>query len=529
MSFKQAVINSQAYNANNMSRTANGALALKSTTNPVLDLFFMAGSLRNKELHQYSPSFDAAFTYDKTLTMQLVLWLRDIRGGAGERNTTRNLLKHMEKNYKSDVLKMIPVLAEFGRWDDLLIFTDNDCKALAYSTIVDALRAGNSLAAKWMPRVYKMKTTNKVLTVGQLQNTFAKPDTKTVKEINHGSVSNQNRKNNNKIAHELMTLLNMNERAYRKLLSSLSTTVEQDMCSNKWDTIEYSKLPSVAGSRYLPAFMKHDETRYRAFLDSLAKGETKINAAALYPYDVIKNVLSTSYYTQPTQQQVQLGIAQWNALTNYMGDNKVIPMVDTSGSMSCTAGDTTMSCMTVAVSLGLYIADKQEGAFKDLFLNFSNNPQLIQLKGKNIAEKAYDLYRNYSARMFWDQSTNIVAAFDKILVTAIDNSIPQEEMPEKLVVLSDMEFNNYNATWGTTAYQTIKRKFEQAGYVLPTVVFWNLNARAGNNPVSSTQDNVSMVSGFSPSVLKAVLSGKTIDPVDTMLAAIDVERYRLFK
>jgi len=499
--FKNAVNNVNTTAAQNRSTTANGAASLKSTLNPLVDLFFMIGSLRGKDLGVYKNSFDAAYEANPTLALQMILWARDIRGGAGERNTPRELLKYLEVKHPEAVLRVIPVLADFGRWDDLLIFKTAAAKTLAYQAISEALTTGNALCAKWMPRVYKFK-----------KNAAGVVDMNTE--------ANKNRAANNKIAREIMTTMNINERAYRKLLSSLSNTVEQKMCANEWEEIEYSKLPSVASARYLPAFMKRDEARYREFLASIEKGEVKVNAGALYPYDVTTRLSNGS-------AAETLGVAQWEQLRNFMGDNKAIPMVDTSSSMNCSAGSTGMTCMNVAISLGLYIADKQEGAFKNLFLNFSTQPQMFELKGNNIAAKYRDLM-NYRSGQFWGGSTNIQAAFREVLRVAKAQQVPADQMPKNLIVLSDMEFNPSNAGgWNATAFNSAKADFAAAGYELPTIVFWNLNARPGNNPVRFDQNNVALVSGFSPSVLEAILSGEDVDPVKVMLRVIDAPRYQV--
>jgi hypothetical protein len=499
--FKNAVNNVNTTASQNRSTTANGAASLKSTLNPLVDLFFMIGSLRGKDLGVYKNSFDAAYEANPTLALQMILWARDIRGGAGERNTPRELLKYLEVKHPDAVLRVIPVLADFGRWDDLLIFKTAAAKTLAYQAISEALTAGNALCAKWLPRVYKFKKNASGV-------------------IDMNTTANKNRAANNKIAREIMTTMNINERAYRKLLSSLSNTVEQKMCANEWDEIEYSKLPSVASARYLPAFMKRDEARYREFLSSIEKGEVKVNAGALYPYDVTTR-LANGIAAET------LGVAQWEQLRNFMGDNKAIPMVDTSSSMNCPAGNTGMTCMNVAISLGLYIADKQEGAFKNLFLNFSTQPRMFELQGINIAAKYRDLM-GYRAGQFWGGSTNIQAAFREVLRVAKAQQVPADQMPKNLIVLSDMEFNPSNAGgWNATAYNSAKADFAAAGYELPTIVFWNLNARPGNNPVRFDQNNVALVSGFSPSVLEAILSGEEVDPVQVMLRVIDAPRYQV--
>ncbi|AFC21626.1 RNA-binding protein [Cronobacter phage vB_CsaM_GAP32] len=499
--FKNAVNNVNTTAANNRSTTANGGASLKSTLNPLVDLFFMIGSLRNKDLGAYKAQFDAAYAANPTLALQMILWARDVRGGAGERNTPRELLKYLEVKHPEDVLRVIPVLAEFGRWDDLLIFKTAAAKSVAYSAIAEALQSGNGLCAKWMPRIYKFKKNAQGV-------------------VDMNSTANKNRAHNNKIAREIMATMNINERTYRKLLASLSNTVEQKMCANEWDEIDYGKLPSVASSRYLPAFMKRDENRYREYLASLEKGEGKVNAGALFPYDVTRKLNTNS-------QATTLAVAQWEQLKNFMGENTAVPMVDTSGSMTCRAGESGMSCMDIAISLGLYIADKQEGAFKDLFLNFSSRPRLFELKGNNIAEKHRDILR-YQAGQYWGGSTNVEAAFQEVLRVAVAQQVPADQMPKNLIVLSDMEFNaSTSGGWNATAYNKAKADFARAGYELPTVVFWNLNARAGNNPVRFDQNNVALVSGFSPSVLEAILSGEDVDPVKVMLRAIDTPRYRV--
>lgn len=508
--FKNAVNNVNTTTAQNRATTANGGASLKSTLNPLVDLFFMIGALRGKDLGAYKDTFDAAYAANPTLALQMTLWARDIRGGAGERNTPRELWKYLEVKHPDAVLRLIPVLSEFGRWDDLLIFKTSSAKTLAYQQIAAALTSGNALCAKWMPRVYKFKKNAQGV-------------------VDMNTVANKQRSANNKIAREIMTTMNINERAYRKLLSSLSNTVEQKMCANDWDSIEYGKLPSVASSRYLPAFMKRDETRYRDYLASLEKGESKVNASALFPYDVLKNLVGTgNHYRRqaPTAEQVRLGIQQWDALPNMMGDNRIIPIVDTSGSMSGYNVSPNLTVQDVAVSLGLYVSTKQTGAFQDLWLNFSTSPKLKTLVPGNIAAKAVDLYTKHGSD--WDGSTNVAAAFDLILKTAVSQQVQQEDMPKVLMIFSDMEFDSSGGRqWNATAYSTAKSKFAEKGYDLPMVVFWNLNARAGNNPVRFDEAGTALISGFSPNVIPAILSGNAVDPVSIMLSAIDSPRYQV--
>lgn len=507
MSFKQAIINENTQAQDNVAFTANGALSNASSLNFLVDLFAILGSVRGKDFSTFEKLFEQAYSMNRKLTLQMVLWLRDVRGGAGERETTRQILRHLEANHQDDIHEIVPVLAEYGRWDDLLIFTNPQVKLDVYRTIEAHLRNGNALCAKWMPRIYKLKKSKDG-------------------SVNKESVANVNRIANNQIARELMQVMNINERQYRKLLASLSTTVEQNMCAKDWSSIEYSHVPSVAMNRYRAAFMRNDETRFTEFGNKVATGEVKVNASALFPYDV-----TTKFTT--TQDNVLIG--QWDALPDYLNGSSILPMCDTSGSMGCPAGEGgSLECMDVAVSLSLYIADKQKGAFKDVFLTFSESPQMFVLKGNNIQEKYRDLCR-YKAGQYWGGSTDIGKAFHHILKTAVKQNVPQADMPEYLLIFSDMEFNETygynesgnNGNWDVTAYEYAKQLFAQNGYELPKVIFWNLNGRPGNNPVTINDTGTAMVSGFSPAVLTAILAGEQVDPVSIMLAAIDKPRYQV--
>lgn len=507
MSFKQAVINENTQSQDNISSTANGGLSNASSLNFLVDLFAILGSVRGKDFSTFEKLFEQAYSMNRKLTLQMVLWLRDVRGGAGERETTRQILRHLEANHIEDLVDIIPVLAEYGRWDDLLIFTDKNAQTLAYNIIGSHLIAGDALCAKWMPRIYKLKKSKDG-------------------SVNIESVANQNRIHNNTVARELMKTMGLNERQYRKLLSSLSTTVEQNMCAKDWSGIEYSHVPSVAMNRYRAAFMRNDKERFTEFGEKVASGEVKVNAAALFPYDV------TAKFKCGNVDNVLIG--QWNALPDYLNSASILPMCDTSGSMFCPAGSgSSLSCMDVAMSLSLYIADKQKGMFKDLFLTFSESPQMFVLKGKNIQEKYQDLGR-YKADQYWGGSTDIGKAFNEVLKTAVKQNVQQEDMPEYLLIFSDMEFNEThcrssanNGNWDVTAFEYAKQQFEQNGYELPKVIFWNLNGRPGNNPVTIHDTGTAMVSGFSPAILTAILAGEQVDPVSIMLAAIDKPRYRV--
>ena len=463
--FVNAVVNQEA-------RTANGMKARKSTANAVVDLFYKIGASRGKDI---TKDFTAALVADEDLALRVALWARDARGGAGERELFRQVMKYLEKNRPDLAEKLLVKVPELGRWDDLFVFESKDLKAKAYTMLGDALRERNGLAAKWTPR-------------------------------------------KGEVAREIREFFGMSPKFYRKSLVELTNVVESQMCAKQWDEINFSHVPSVASARYKKAFNRNT-TKFAEYVAALVKGEdpkVKVNAGAVFPYDVLKGVAYANYNKTETDHVVK----QWEALENFVGDANILPLVDVSGSMSCPAGRKgSVSCMDVAVSLGLYLSDKNKGKFKDTFLTFSGNPELLHLKG-NVVQKMQQMVRSD-----WGMNTDLVKAMDKILSVAVKGDVPQEEMPSMLLILSDMQFDHC-ARFDDTAMQMIERKFTAAGYNVPQIVFWNLNA-SDNAPVKSDKSGAALISGFSPAIVKAVLSADTsaFTPEAIMLKAIMVDRY----
>lgn len=453
------------------SLTANGMATFHSSQDHSVDLFFAIGSSRGKDL---TSAFARSFAQDPTEALRILFWARDAREGAGERDTPRKLLKALEVSHPESLIKNLHLVPFYGRWDDLLVFSTPSVKMVAYDLIARALRAGDGLAGKWMPR-------------------------------------------KGPIANDLRKYLNYSPKAYRQLLVKLTKVVETAMCAKDWESINYSHVPSVAAARYQKAFTKRDGTRYAEWKAGLKTGETKVNASVLYPYDVLKSI----HAGDP-----DVALAQWEVLPNYLGSDAIIPVVDTSGSMSCAVGGNSksgMTCMDVAISLGLYIADKQTGAFKDCFLNFNSNSHIHILKG-TLLDKMRQIQQ-----CSWGGSTNLESAFKSILDVATKNNVAAAEMPKYMVVLSDMEFNPaYIGHKSVGALELAERMFNAAGYELPKVVWWNLNARidaVGNSPVKFDQNGSALISGFSPSIMKSVLAARSFTPRDIMLDTINSDRY----
>ena len=471
--FVDAVVNQDA-------RTANGMKARKSTANAVVDLFYNAGASRGKNI---VPAFAAAMAENRELALRVAAWLRDVRGGAGERESFRTIMRYLEKNDVEAAKALLTKVPELGRWDDIFVFESDVMKSAAFTMLGDALRAKNGLAAKWTPR-------------------------------------------QGKLAAEIRQFFGMSPKFYRKSLVEMTKVVETNMCAKEWDSINFSHVPSVAASRYKKAFNRNTPM-YAAYVASLVKGdnpEVKVNAGAVYPYDVLKGRIGS--YMKFDKTELDLVQKQWEALPNFVGDANILPLVDVSGSMTTPAGGhgskSGVTCLEVAVSLGLYLADKNEGKFKDTFLTFSDNPELLHLKG-NINQKIDQMVKSE-----WGMSTNLHKAFARILDVAVKGGVPQEEMPAMVLILSDMQFNAC-VRHDDSAMQMIARKYAEAGYTLPKVVFWNLNAAYGNAPVKFDTSGTALVSGFSPAVVKPLLAGdlETFTPESVMLKTIMDDRYKV--
>jgi hypothetical protein len=467
--------------------TENGMTTSSSSLNNCVNLFFQIGAMRGKDRQTIINAFVQAYNENPLTAMKLLFWARDVRGGAGERQIFRDIVQYLANTQTESLRKNISLFPEYGRWDDLLVLLETKLADDALATIKTGLEAKNGLCAKWMPR----------------------PNVKDRVTKRYASV--------------IREYLGLTPKAYRKTLVELSNTVEQLMCSKNWDAIEYSKLPSKAMSDYMKAFSKNDLARFQAYLESVKTGEAKINAGAVYPYDVTKNM---------KHGNSQGADAQWNALPNYLNGNteRLLPVVDVSGSMECSAGGSkNVTCMDVSISLGLYISERNVGEFKDAFVTFSSKPKLQYLSG-TLTERYNQLQSSE-----WGMSTNIESVFELILNQGKKHNVPESEMPTMIVILSDMEFDSATNSrggwgdsshdWNPTAQQMIQKMYSDAGYQIPKIVYWNLNARNNNFPVQFNESGTALVSGFSPALLTNLLSGKDLSPIAMMNQVVNSERY----
>lgn len=488
---------------NNFIETENGAIAHKTTKSDVFDMFAFGGAYRGRTDEDCILLFKNALAENEELALKCLFYLRDVRGGQGERRFFRVCYNWLCKTKPDVARRNLIYVPEYGRWDDLIyIAADTDMQEGVFDLIrkqlfLDAECNTPSLLAKWLPS----------------ENTSSK----TTKAM----------------AHKLREYLKLSHKDYRKLLSMLRKRInvlERLISANEWDKIEFDKIPSKAGMKYKNAFARRDliAKKYEAFAKS---ADTKVNAKTLYPYDIAHDIFEKfGWYGDNENKDVDRAMLQkyWDNLPNYYGDNQEngIAMVDVSGSMCGRP-------LEAAVSLGAYIAEKAHGPFANHFLTFSGRPDLVRFEGVDIVDKFIR-----ARKADWEMNTDIKAAFNMLLDVAKKESTKPEDMPQRLYIFSDMEFDgafvgDYDG-WGryrhtndsmNTLLEDIAKEWAAAGYELPSVVFWNLDARQNNIPMLSGR--FSYVSGLSPVMIEQILSGK--DGYDLMLAKLMSKRYENIK
>lgn len=469
----------------NQTTTTNGAVAYKSTKSDVLDLFSQGGAMRGRSDKEIVTMFSKAFAEDATLAMKTLFYLRDIRGGQGERNFFKLALTHLALHHEDSLVKNLHLIPQFGRWDDMWLLLETSVKNNVIDLVATQLQADNfaenpSLLAKWMPSQNASSDITKRYATIFIKSFGVKPA------------------------------------SYRKLLSALRAKIgvlETKLTEGRYADIAYDKIPSKAGMIYRGAFFRNDEERYKNFLDSLSKGEVKVNSGTLYPNDIVGKIIGNGW-SRPrlTAQDIKLFDGQWENLPNFIGDKKEesLVMADVSGSMQGTP-------MNVSIALAMYIAERNEGLYHNHFMTFSERPELVKITGRNIVEKAVNI-----SQAGWGYNTNLESALKTILNTAVQNNLSQEEMIKKLYIISDMQFDS--AMRGGNIFGNMQQEFARYGYEMPNVVFWNVNAH-DNQPVTMNDMGVQLVSGYSPSILTQLLSADGKTPYDFMLEVIDSERY----
>lgn len=488
--------------------TENGAVGFNTTGKKLLDMNFAVSSLRQASDEEIRDMFTKVYFEDKLLATKWLFFAGDVRQGLGERRLFRICFSTLIRTNPKVTINLLKLIPEYTRWDNLTRIvteeSDKDIVDAVFNIIKNQIaediknfeeNKSISLLAKWMP------------------------------SINTSSYETK------KLAEKYARALDLKPPTYRKMLTKLRKylkVVEISMSKGDWDKIDYSAVPSRANLIYKDAFMKHDEDRRTEYLESLAKGETKINAGVLFPHDIIAKYLTVYGWNYSINDYDEAIEQLWKALPDYVkGQGNTICVVDGSGSMYSNKVSDNISCAHVAQALGIYFAERSSGYYKNQYITFSENPQYVDLSNGNSLREKLIIASKYNECA----NTNIEKVFMMILKTAVDNKLDQSELPANILILSDMEFDGcvessngyvYN---DNTLFENIAYTYDQYGYKMPRLVFWNIYSRTGTIPVKENEMGVSLVSGFSTTICDMVLSSET-DPYKVLVNKLNSERYQ---
>ena len=474
--------------------TENGAVAYATTVKEMLGFNFKLAGYRKASEEEIRRDFGRVYYEDPLLAVKFIFWVRDIRGGAGERRTFRVCLKWLAE-HKPEVAKaLIPLVSEYGRFDDILSLLDTDLRKDVSAYYKKQLKEDDkrrklnqpiSLAAKWIPSLH--------------------------------TSSNESRR----YAKMLCEDFGWDEQKYRKHLTKLRKyldIVERKMSAKEWGDIDYNTVPSRANLIYNSAFLRNDENRRRKYLESLQKGEAKINAGVLQPHEIVSAYTGRRWWSSVKDYDETLE-QLWKNLPNMAVSNTLV-VRDGSGSM-CSPISGQTSCLDVATALTVYMCDHNTGGWKGKFVTFSSHPEVVDISAEETLHDKLDKISNYEDC----SNTNIYATMKLILDTAVNNKIPQEEMPETIVICSDMQFDGRRFNFNKTLFEDIIDEYEVAGYKMPRLCFWNINDR-GEKSIPLQQNDLGLIlcSGFSVQIMKMFMSNK-LDPYEILLETINSPRY----
>lgn len=474
--------------------TENGAVTYSTTASDCLDLFSSIGAMREAGEEEIIRRFFKAYAENPKLAMKIAFYARDVHGGLGERRVFRVILRYLAENEREAVLRNLPHIAEYGRYDDLFALMGTPCQEAMLRLVerqwkadLIALESGSqniSLLAKWMPSV----NASCAETVANAKRTAR--------------------------------ALKLSDAQYRRLLSRLRAGIDilENHLRERDYTFDYQKQPSRAMFQYRRAFLRSDGTRYRAFLQKVQRGEAVLHTGTLYPYDVIAPCLRDA---PPSEQERASLDAAWKSLPDYTGKSgNALAVVDGSGSMYRGGRGGSPTPAAVALSLGLYFAERTQGAFHNHFITFSERPQLVEIKGRDLCERV-----RYCRSFDEVANTNVEAVFELILRTAVISRLPQTALPDALYLISDMEFDCCARNAELSNFENAARRYARYGYRLPKVIFWNVASRKQQHPVTRNQQGAVLVSGCTPRIFEMTAAG-CFSPYESMLETLNGERYQ---
>ena len=481
----------------NYTFTENGALAHKSTMDKVYDMFAFGGAYRNRSDEDIILLFKEAFETDPKYAMRCLFYLRDVRGGQGERRFFRVAYKWLCNTKPKAARKYLKFLPEYGRWDDLIYSCEgtpmekNAFELIARQLVLDTQCKTPSLLGKWMP------------------------------SENCSSIETK------RVAHKLRTFMKLDHKQYRKILSNLRARInvlETLMSANRWDEIEFDKIPSKAGLIYKNAFARRDliAKKYESFIKDK---DTTVNAKTLYPYEVVEKALSVDRRLPIGHVEREAVEKYWVNLPDYFNgsDRSILAVVDTSGSMCGRP-------INIAIGLGIYVGERSKGAFQNHYISFASEPQLIEIRGVDFVDKVRRIYETNLC-----DNTNLVAVFDLLLDMVLSGKAKAKDLPDSIVVISDMEIDSMTGSWvsgygrqgvwteetAATEMEKVRAKWASFCLKVPKLIYWNVDARS--NVILDSGPNVTFVSGASPVLFEQVVRG--VSGIDLMLEKLNSSRY----
>lgn len=491
----------------NVSITENGAIGYKSSGHALVDINYMTSSLRKKTDKELINLFQAAYYESPMYAWKWLFFLRDIRGGMGERYTFRRIIKYMADFRPHEMALFIPYIAEYGRYDDTWVLLDTQLNSIVIKMINAQLQEDIknytedkpiSLLAKWLPK--------------------------------RNAESHISRH----YARLIIEGLELDDKTYNRMLVKLRkklNLVETFMCANQWSAIDYNSVPSKANLLYRNAFLKHDPERRQQYLEDLANGKegVKINASTNFPHDIVHQYVTVDGYgwSYKLKKYDETLEQLWrNQKDTIQSAENIMVIQDGSGSMYRPIDrNSSAQAEEVATALSIYFAERCSGQFNNKFMTFGNIPRFVDISNcQNLKEKIQITLKNtdYS-------NTNIERVFQLLLDTAVKNNMKQSDLPNTLLMISDMEFDCMTSGRTDKAmFDEFAKEYERYGYKLPRLVFWNICSRTGTIPVRENANGVALVSGYSVNIMNMVLSNE-LDPYKCLLKQLNTERYQIIE
>ena len=477
--------------------TENGALAYNTSGSKLVDFDFNTSSMRQASKEEIVENFAKVYTSGKERAMRYLFYVGDIREGKGERHIFNEVMSYLADTKPELVKAVLPLIPEYGRWDEVVNLVTSpvrdDVIALIKDQMEKDMEAASkdeaiSLCAKWLPSI---NATNK----------------DTIKK-----------------ALIISQALGMDKKTYRKTLSMLRdrlNIIEKALAEKNVEKLVemQESLTSKQNYKYKEALMRLMPEERKLYFDKVLKGEAKFNVDVLEPYEIYfryRDELKIDYWSRDKKSKgTDLSFeTMWKMLPNKVEDGKgVLVIRDGSGSMtSGIPGTNKGQILDVASALTVYFAEHAKGGFHDKFITFSSKPEVVDMTACDTLADKIRLLNTYDDC----SNTNLEATFDLLLKTAIDNKMTQEELPKNLLIVSDMQFDMATAHrsywgsrgsddgWNETLFDSIRKKFEAAGYEIPRLIFWNVNAQKTTIPEIKNELGLVLLSGYSKNIMEMI-------------------------